>query len=421
MQRGRNFWWLALVLAPGGPLGCSLTAQATGSVQSGGEARGQASSEVSAEAAAPAPPAPAAAPAIELKQGRLEYRGVINFEYDRAALREDPETTRTLSEFRNFLQEHPEVSLEIEGHTDSRGSDEYNLDLSDRRAVSVKDWLVERGIDSARLTAVGKGEGDPQLPEPEECRNADQENTAACEETWATNRRVVFEVTGGEETIAEPPPPPPPPPPPLLPAPKALEVVPAPVDGCPWLFGGQLGALGPRSLVTVAAVTQPGVCWLEIGLGVGYAAGRYSASAAGLTAYGHSTSFTIPLRATAWFMERGHSLVADLGLGVTHFRSKATAANVYEGSYTYTRNTTPFLSTLALGYGWRPEASQPGYRFTALVGGVFYPTTMGGSSSDTDGPFAPGTAAELDSALDERTEDFTDADLFLEAALGLLF
>lgn len=424
-QLERHFWLLALVLAPGGPLACSFTAQATGSVESGGEARGEASSEVESRTVAPASPAPgtapaAAAPAIELKQGRLEYRGVINFEYDRATLRDDPETTRTLSEFRKFLQEHPEVSLEIEGHTDSRGSDEYNLDLSDRRAGSVRDWLVQEGIDRGRLTAVGKGEGDPQLAEPEECRSADPGNTPACEETWATNRRVVFEVTGGEDTIEEPPPPPPPPPPLLPPKPK-VEAAPAPVSDCPWLFGGELGALGPRSLVTVAAVTQPGVCWLELGLGVGYAAGRYSVSAAGLTAHGHTTSFTIPLRATAWFMERGHSLVADLGLGVTHFRMKATAANVYEGSYAYTRNTTPFLSTLALGYGWRPEGPQPGYRFTALVGGVFYPTTMGTSSSDTDGPVAPGAADQLDSALDERTEDFTDADLFLEVALGLLF
>lgn len=419
MQRRleRHFWLLALVFAP---LGCSFGAQATGSVVSGGETHAEASSQIeSQEAEQPSPTPPA--PAIELKQGRLEYRGVINFEYDRAALRDDPETTQTLSEFSKFLQEHPQVSLEIEGHTDSRGSDEYNLDLSDRRAASVKEWLVSKGVDTARLTTVGKGEGDPQVPEPDECRDAEQGSAAACEEIWATNRRVVFEVTRGEETIEEPPPPPPPPPP-LIANPK-VEAAPAPVPvaACPWLFGGELGALGPRSLVSVAAVTQPGVCWLELGLGVGYAAGRYSASAEGLTAHGHTQSFTVPLRATAWFMERGHSLVADVGLGFTHLRTKATAANAYEGRYSYTRNTTPFLSTLALGYGWRPEGSQPGYRFTALVGGAFYPTTMGASRSDTEGPFAPGTGEQLDRALDERTEDFTDANLFLEAALGLLF
>jgi len=417
-----KFGLLALMLAAGGSWACSFSAQATGSVDSGADAHANAASavKVQEQPAPPPPSAPAAPPPpIQLKQGRLEYRGVINFEYDRAALRDDTETTRTLAEFRKFLQEHPEVSLEIEGHTDSRGSDEYNLDLSDRRAASVRDWLVANGIDGARLSAVGKGEGDPQLPEPAECRDTEQENVAACEETWAENRRVVFEVTGGEETIEEPPPPPPPPLP--VATPVAPPLVQAPVSECPWLFGGHLGALGPRSLVTVAAVTQPGVCWLELGLGMGYGAGRYSASGFGLTAHGHYSSFTIPLRATVWFMERGHSLVLDLGIGVTHFRMKATAANVYEGSYAYTRNTTPFLTTLGLGYGWRPEGPQPGYRFTALLGGAFYPTTMGDSSSSTEGPFVPAAADQLSNALDERTEDFTDAAVFLEAALGLLF
>jgi len=410
---------LALVLAAGGSWACSFSAQATGSVDSGANAHANAASAVQVQEQPPPPPPAAPPPPIQLKQGRLEYRGVINFEYDRAALRDDAETTRTLAEFRKFLQAHPEVSLEIEGHTDSRGSEEYNLDLSERRAASVRDWLVDNGIDGARLSAVGKGEGDPQVPEPPACRDAEQENVAACEETWAENRRVVFEVTEGEETIEEPPPPPPPP------LPVAIPVAPAPVEPpvseCPWLFGGHLGALGPRSLVTVAAVTQPGVCWLELGLGMGYGAGRYSASAFGLTAHGHYSSFTIPLRATVWFMERGHSLVLDLGVGVTHFRLKATAANVYEGSYAYTRNTTPFLTTLGLGYGWRPEGPQPGYRFTALLGGAFYPTTMGDSHSETQGPFAPAGADQLENALDERTEDFTDAAVFLEAALGLLF
>jgi len=397
-------------------------------VNTGGEARAQAASQAEVKPAPPgpvekapvAPPPAAEPPAIQLKQGRLEYRGVINFEYDRAELREDELTSRTLAEFRQFLEKHPEVSLEIEGHTDSRGSEDYNLDLSERRAASLRDWLVNNGIDGERLTAVGKGEGDPQVPESEACRNADTEQLPACEDTWATNRRVVFEVTQGEETIEEPPPPPPLPAPAPV-APTALAPAPEPLPACPWLFGGHLALPGPNSLVLVAASVQPAVCWLEVSLGMGYGAGRYSASAAGLTARGHTTSFTFPLRATVWFMEQGHSLVGDLGLGVTHFRMKATAANAFDGSYAYERNATPVLSTLALGYGWRPEGPQPGYRFTAMLGGVFHPTTMGDSSSQTDGAFAPATADQLDSALDDRTEDYTDPDLFFEASLGLMF
>src|SRR5690606_22639132 len=108
-----------------------------------------------------------------------------------------------LEEFEKFLEKHPDVSLEIEGHTDSRGSDDYNLDLSERRAYAVRDWLIERDVSEDRLTAVGKGEGDPQVPEPEGCRDVPPADTSPCEEAWATNRRVVFEVTEGEETIEQ--------------------------------------------------------------------------------------------------------------------------------------------------------------------------------------------------------------------------
>jgi OOP family OmpA-OmpF porin len=49
----------------------------------------------------------------------------------------------------------------ITGHTDSVGSDEYNIGLSDRRAASVKTWLVNKGISSSRIQTAGKGENEP--------------------------------------------------------------------------------------------------------------------------------------------------------------------------------------------------------------------------------------------------------------------
>lgn len=53
------------------------------------------------------------------------------------------------------------ASIVVEGHTDASGSDDYNLRLSDRRAASVKQYLIERyGVDPARVTAVGKGEAE---------------------------------------------------------------------------------------------------------------------------------------------------------------------------------------------------------------------------------------------------------------------
>jgi len=58
---------------------------------------------------------------------------------------------------------NPDVRVEISGHTDSKGSDEYNQDLSLRRAQSVKSWLVQRGIAGDRMKTVGKGEKEPLL------------------------------------------------------------------------------------------------------------------------------------------------------------------------------------------------------------------------------------------------------------------
>ena len=60
-----------------------------------------------------------------------------------------------------LLQDHPELNVAIEGHTDADGSDAYNLDLSDRRAKSVVAWLVAKGIDAGRLQGEGKGEAAP--------------------------------------------------------------------------------------------------------------------------------------------------------------------------------------------------------------------------------------------------------------------
>jgi outer membrane protein OmpA-like peptidoglycan-associated protein len=61
------------------------------------------------------------------------------------------------------LEEHPEVEVRIEGHTDSRGSEKHNRRLSERRADEVLDRLVELGVDRDRLTSKGFGESDPRV------------------------------------------------------------------------------------------------------------------------------------------------------------------------------------------------------------------------------------------------------------------
>jgi OOP family OmpA-OmpF porin len=83
----------------------------------------------------------------------------IKFETDSAAIQS--EYRENLSEVMDLLQSAPEMRLEIQGHTDSVGSEEYNRTLSQRRARAVKEYFVQRGINADRLKAVGYGESQP--------------------------------------------------------------------------------------------------------------------------------------------------------------------------------------------------------------------------------------------------------------------
>ncbi|HRY33488.1 MAG TPA: OmpA family protein [Bacteroidales bacterium] len=85
--------------------------------------------------------------------------------------------------FREFLIENPDIKVSIEGHTDDVGNDDYNLKLSDNRAKSVNDYLVEKGIPAGRLSYKGFGESKAVAP-----------NTS--EEGRAKNRRTVFVIVG---------------------------------------------------------------------------------------------------------------------------------------------------------------------------------------------------------------------------------
>ena len=106
--------------------------------------------------------------------------GKIVFETDRAEIR--PGSEKVLDTLLGFMNEHVEVSrLRVEGHTDSRSSEEHNQDLAARRALAVCHWLVDRGVDPTRLLAVGFGESKPIAPN----ERADGR---------AENRRVEFHV-----------------------------------------------------------------------------------------------------------------------------------------------------------------------------------------------------------------------------------
>jgi OOP family OmpA-OmpF porin len=102
----------------------------------------------------------------------IDLKGV-NFDFDKATLR--PDAVQILQEATQILQRYPELRVEVAGHTDLCGSDQYNQQLSDRRARAVYEYLTSNGIDASRLAGpVGYGESRPLEPTPQElpaCKN----------------------------------------------------------------------------------------------------------------------------------------------------------------------------------------------------------------------------------------------------------
>jgi outer membrane protein OmpA-like peptidoglycan-associated protein len=103
----------------------------------------------------------------------------IYFDFDKTTLKS--ESYVELNKVVDFLKQNSHVSIEISGHTDSKGSDEYNLNLSQGRSQSVVDYLVSQGIDNTRLQAHGYGETKPI-------------DTNDTDEGRANNRRVEFTI-----------------------------------------------------------------------------------------------------------------------------------------------------------------------------------------------------------------------------------
>lgn len=105
----------------------------------------------------------------------------IFFNYDSFEL--DEASRQTLQENADWLKEHPDARVEIEGHCDNRGTVEYNLALGAKRAAAAKSYLVALGIGRDRLTTISYGEELPLC----------QEETESC---WSQNRRAHFVTIG---------------------------------------------------------------------------------------------------------------------------------------------------------------------------------------------------------------------------------
>lgn len=93
--------------------------------------------------------------AKQTERGLVVTLGDVLFEVDRAELK--PGATQRLGNLVDVLRENPASTIAIEGHTDSTGGHSYNVSLSQRRADSVKAYLVTQGIDATRITTRGLG------------------------------------------------------------------------------------------------------------------------------------------------------------------------------------------------------------------------------------------------------------------------
>lgn len=93
-----------------------------------------------------------------MRTGEVTTYGFL-FDVDSDRLR--PESTPKLMELLEMMEDHADLKLGIEGHTDATGDEDHNQDLSERRAQSVVDWLTGQGIAGNRLSASGMGEGEP--------------------------------------------------------------------------------------------------------------------------------------------------------------------------------------------------------------------------------------------------------------------
>jgi len=125
------------------------------------------------------PPAPEKPPTENLTEEQLFAQNVhdIYFDYDKADIR--PSEQGTLQADAQFLQQHPNIRITIEGHCDERGSTEYNLALGTNRADSVRNALIQAGVNGSRIKTYSYGKEKPFCTESNE----------TC---WQQNRRGHF-------------------------------------------------------------------------------------------------------------------------------------------------------------------------------------------------------------------------------------
>lgn len=115
---------------------------------------------------------------------KVTFDSGLLFDFDSAALRDNAE--ENLSEFAESMEDFEDTNILIVGHTDSRGDEDYNQNLSERRSTSAADYLIQRGINDSRIMTTGKGESEPVA-------------SNETEEGRQQNRRVEVAIYANEE------------------------------------------------------------------------------------------------------------------------------------------------------------------------------------------------------------------------------
>jgi len=118
----------------------------------------------------------------------IEFRDKVLFGFDRADLTAQAKTN--LDKLTNILQKYPDTNIEVLGHTDSKGTDNYNQSLSERRASSVSAYIKSQGVNSSRLSTRGLGESDPKTSNDTDAGQAE-------------NRRVEFVITANQKMVED--------------------------------------------------------------------------------------------------------------------------------------------------------------------------------------------------------------------------
>ncbi len=118
----------------------------------------------------------------------VEFNNNVLFGFDRSDLTSD--ASQTLNKLTTVLNSYPDTDIEIQGHTDSKGTEKYNQNLSVRRASAVSSYLTTHSISGSRITVKGFGESSPKYSND-------------TEDGRAGNRRVEFLITANEKMKAD--------------------------------------------------------------------------------------------------------------------------------------------------------------------------------------------------------------------------